>query len=287
MALTRDGINFANQIFIPELWSDKILLRYYAENVLNGIANMEYEGTIKGYGDTVHIPREVLVNVYDHSVDGELNWQLVNDEETTLTIDYNKVSSIRIPDEDQNRSMVDLEGMVIPAMAKAHGEAIETIVLAGAYASASQTASTLNWSTAANPTKSLAEVAAKLSAYKIPMKDRWLLLHPLQVQYLIQEQSNYAQNLGTDKGALYEGWVGYFAGFKVYQSPLVPGAGTAGNPYKSMAGHKDAISIATVMKNIRKKELSNHLGMGIVGQTLFGYKVTQPDALIYLPGQIS
>ena len=42
-------------IFIPEIWSGKLLEKFYAATILAAIANTDYEGEIKSKGDTVHI----------------------------------------------------------------------------------------------------------------------------------------------------------------------------------------------------------------------------------------
>lgn len=279
--------SFPNQVYIPEIWSADTLLRYYAEDVMPQITNTRYQGEFSKKGDLVHIPYEPVIVTQDHVPQADLNWQNIQDVEKTLSIDYDKVSAVIIPDEWKKLSHLNLGSMVTEAMRKKHGEVIQETLLNTVYTSAGSTAANTGWQTAGQPTKSLAECSAKLSTNKIPMMDRWLLLHPNQVQYLIQEVANYAQNSGNSKGALVDGYVGRFAGFDVYQSPLVPGAGTAGNPYKSLAGHKDAISLAQIIKDIKVKDLSNKLGEGIVMQSLFGFGVLQPDALVYLPGVVS
>ena len=104
---------------------------------------------------------------------------------------------------------------------------------------------------------------------------------------LAQEVSLYAQNMGTPKGALFDGYVGHFNGFDIYKTPYLAGAGTAAAAWYALAGHKSAISMATKIQNAKMVDLaaSGYLGMGIVFQTLFGFQVTQPDALVSLRAQ--
>lgn len=287
MALTNGTTNWPNQVFVPEYWSSLVLEKYYAEDMLPKITNQKFKEIINAKGDTVHILREPTWNVYDHNVGADLQWQNVDDVETTLTIAYDKVSAVEIPDEWKRMSAVDLKAMIVKGFAKAHAEAINSIVLGSAYASASSTVSVATkWGITAannNAAKAVSEAQALLSTKKVEMANRWLLLHPMALMYLNLDTANYAQNAGTSKGAQVTGYVGEFAGFSVYTSPLVPGAGTSGNPYKCMAGHIDAISVASNIKEVKMKDLSNKLGEGIVGQTLFGFGVTQPDALVYVP----
>jgi len=283
--------NWGNQVSIPEFWSSLVLEKYYAEDILPKMTNQKFKEIINAKGDTVHILNEPTWNVYDHVVGADLNWQNVDDAETTLTINYDKVSSVEIPDEWKRMSAVDLKAMVIKGFSKAHSEAIQSVVLGAAYASASSVinsssdAAIVKWGITAsnnNAAKTIAKAAALLSTKKIPMENRWLLLHPLALMYLNLDVANYAQNAGTSKGAQIVGYVGEYAGFSVFTSPLVTGTGASGTPFNCMAGHMDAISIASNIKEIKVKDLSNKLGEGIVGQTLFGFKVTQPDALVHI-----
>jgi len=54
------GGNTAGQInmsgtFIPEVWSGKLVEKFYDATVLAAIANTDYEGEIRGQGDLVKI----------------------------------------------------------------------------------------------------------------------------------------------------------------------------------------------------------------------------------------
>ena len=42
-------------IFIPQIWSGKLVEKFYAATVLAAISNTDYEGEIKNFGDTVNI----------------------------------------------------------------------------------------------------------------------------------------------------------------------------------------------------------------------------------------
>ena len=42
-------------IFIPAIWSGKLIEKFYNATVLAAIANTDYEGEIKNYGDTINI----------------------------------------------------------------------------------------------------------------------------------------------------------------------------------------------------------------------------------------
>lgn len=287
MALSRSGANWVNEKFIPELYAKKVLNRFYATDVLNGVTNMDYSAEFSKKGDTVHIRREPKFTPVDHLVDAPFAFETVNDEEVLLSIDYDKVTAARIPYEDMTLSDIDLENMVIESMKKAHTKMVQQVVFQGVSSSATSTVTSLDWQTALNPTKAIGSAQVALDNLEVDQDGRWLLLSPAMANKLAQEATLYAQNMGTPKGALFDGYVGHYNGFDIYKTPYLAGAGTAGVPWYALAGHKSAISMATKIQNAKMVDLaaSGYLGMGIVFQTLFGFQVTQPDALVSLRAQ--
>jgi len=287
MALSRGTANWVNEKFIPELYAKKVLNRFYATDVLNGVTNMDYSGEFSKKGDTVHIRREPKFTPVDHLVDNPFAYETVNDEEVLLSIDYDKVTAARIAYEDLTLSDIDLENMVIESMKKAHTKMVQQIVFQGVSSSATSTVSSLDWQTALNPTKAIGSAQVALDNLEVDQDNRWLLMSPAMCNKLAQEVSLYAQNMGTPKGALFDGYVGHYNGFDIYKTPYLAGAGTSGTPWFALAGHKSAISMATKIQNAKMVDLAaaGYLGMGIVFQTLFGFQVTQPDALVSLRAQ--
>ena len=287
MALSRTGANWVNEKFIPELYAKKVLKRFYATDVLNGVTNMDYSGEFSKKGDTVHIRREPKFTPVDHLVDAPFSFETVNDEEVLLSIDYDKVTAARIPYEDMTLSDIDLENMVIEAMKKAHTKMVQQVVFQGVSSSATSTVSSSDWQTALNPTKAIGSAQVALDNLEVDQDNRWLLMSPAMCNKLAQEATLYAQNMGTPKGALFDGYVGHYNGFDIYKTPYLAGAGTADAAWYALAGHKSAVSMATKIQNAKMVDLtaSGYLGMGIVFQTLFGFQVPQPDALVSLRAQ--
>lgn len=290
MALSRANANFVNQYFIPEQFSKTVLTRYYAQGLLPNITNSTYQGELsgKGKGDTVHIRREPTIVVQDHEVGGDLNFTMVQDEEIQLTLDYNKVSSYMVANEDMDHLFdIDVQKMLLDAFAKKHEEVVTETILGSVYSSATSSLAGAAWQTSTNSTAHVALAGATLDTLKIPRDKRALVVHPMALQWLSQQQANWANSAGTSTGAQITGLVGMYAGFKVFSSPLVPGAGTSGNPYKCIALHEDAIAMAALFKNVKVSDYPQKLSQLIIGQTIFGFKVVQPDALVYLPVQVS
>src|ERR1035437_7393192 len=53
--------------FIPEIWSGKLVEKFYASTVLAAISNTDYEGEIKNKGDRVKIRTKPTINIYDYT----------------------------------------------------------------------------------------------------------------------------------------------------------------------------------------------------------------------------
>ena len=288
--LTAGTTNWGNKKYIPQSYALNVLKRFYAQDQLMAVTNTNFSELSFGKkGDTVHIRKAPKFVFQDRQVDVPFSFDLVNDEEITLTIDYDKVCAARLPYEWQKLSDIDMKAVCTENMSSAYTDLVQTIVYQGAYASATSTVASTDWQTAGNPSKAVMAAKVKLDNLKIPATGRWLLMSPDMAMYLALEQANFAQNMGTSKGALYDGFAGHFGGFDIYTTPLLAGAGTAASPWEAMAGHKDAISLAANIKDTAIVDMrpAGHIAEGIIFSALFGYGVTQPDALVRLRAQTS
>jgi len=292
MAIARVGNNLANGAFIPQIWSKKLIRKYYASSVCNIICNSDWQGEIMSVGSSVVLRKRPDIAVNPTTANQKINWQDVVDQSLTLSINYAFDAAIKIDNFDAYETDVNLQSELVDEISNRLRLAIETTVLGGAYSSATtkipNTGANAAWGTAGNPIKVIAQAQAALNALNVPVEDRWLLLHPTMVQYLVQELGLYALNAGTPKGALQMGFVAELLGFSIYQSSLVTGAGTSGNQFNAMCGHRDAITLATQFTQFEANvPLQDYYGKGIRAQNCFGYLTSKPDALVWLQTQIS
>src|SRR5471032_1856973 len=66
------GNNLQATSFIPEIWSGKLVEKFYASTVLAAISNTDYEGEIKNKGDRVRIPTNPTISIHTYDADGLL-----------------------------------------------------------------------------------------------------------------------------------------------------------------------------------------------------------------------
>src|SRR3954470_8849222 len=76
--------------FIPEIWSGKLIEKFYASTVLAAISNTDYEGEIKNKGDKVKIRKKPTINIKDYKADGALEIERPSSNIVELTIDKGK-----------------------------------------------------------------------------------------------------------------------------------------------------------------------------------------------------
>src|SRR6202158_3284564 len=55
--------------FIPEIWSGKLVEKFYASTVLAAISNTDYEGEIKNKGDRVKVRTKPTISIHAYSSD--------------------------------------------------------------------------------------------------------------------------------------------------------------------------------------------------------------------------
>jgi hypothetical protein len=76
--------------FIPEIWSGKLIEKFYASTVLSAISNTDYEGEIRNQGDKIIIRTKPTITINDYKVDGTLALERPTASNVTLTIDNAK-----------------------------------------------------------------------------------------------------------------------------------------------------------------------------------------------------
>jgi len=289
MAITNTAGNFPNGYYVPTLYEQTFLAKFYATSVCNVLCNTDYEDGLLSFGATVNIRKVPNVVVNASTNYGKINWQNVQDQQVQLTINYAYDAAVIISNIDFAQMDVDIQGAIVNEMANRLRIQIETVILTGAYSSATTNQTALDWRTTGspgNPTKALTQAASNLWKLNIPGPDRVAILSPDAIQYLLQEPALYALNAGNPKGALVDGYVGEYAGFSLYQSNLMAGTGASATPYNCYAAHRVGITMATQFTNFETDlPLQDYHGKGIRCQNCFGYLVAYPDAVVRLQVQ--
>jgi hypothetical protein len=147
--------------------------------------------------------------------------------------------------------------------------------------------------TASNILQNITALSSVLDEANVPETDRWLVIGPTERQILMQSNLAQAQFMGDGSSILRNGKIGMIDRFTVYVSNLLPRAaanqtwtGTtdtgAAKRHAVMAGHKSGISFASQIAKVESLQNPNDFGTLIRGLNVYGYKVTQADAVALL-----
>ena len=291
MSIPRAGNNLPNGSFIPVIYSKKLLAKFYAGSVCDKVCNTDWQGEITGQGMSVVIRQRPDLTVTPSTQDGKVQWGDIVDTSQTLSIDYAYDGAYKLGNIDMHAFDINLHPEIIDEIANRLRIVVESTVLGSAYSSAANkiaAADFTSWSTTGSCLKTLAKAQAILARNNAPVTGRFAVISPEMEQSLLQEVGMYAMNSGDKEGAMQRGFVRNLFGFDIYQSNLIPGAGSSAVPYQAIAGHISAITLATKFTQFDLiAQLQEFYGAGIRAQNAFGFKVVKPDLLVNIEGYVS
>jgi hypothetical protein len=97
--------------FIPEIWSGKLIEKFYASTVLAAISNTDYEGEIRNQGDKVKIRTKPTITIRDYAVGGDLTLDRPASNIVTLDIDKGKYFAEILDDVMEIQSDINMMGI--------------------------------------------------------------------------------------------------------------------------------------------------------------------------------
>jgi hypothetical protein len=296
--------------FIPALWSGKLAQKFYAATVFGEIANTDWQGDISGMGDTVIINTIPTINIYSYSVGQNLNYDVPTPSTITLQINKGKYFGVNVNNVLEYQAKPKLMDMFTNDASMQMKMNIDKDVLLGTYnggaatnmgATAGKVSGSFNLGTdtapialtPANILSYITSLSSVLDEANIPETDRWLVITPVERQILMQSNLAQAQFMGDGSSILRNGKIGVIDRFTVYVSNLTPRAtaghdfsgGTVGGTLKRhsiVAGHKAGISFASQIAKVESLQNPNDFGNLVRGLNVYGYQVTQPDAVALL-----
>lgn len=119
-----------------EAWNKELLRYFDANHVFRKCVNTQYEGQIKGKGDTIHVRKLGRLTIGSYQRNQTVTYQDMTSTKITITIDQQKTWAIKIDDLDD----ADMDISILPAYARDGGYQIadtidgylEDLMVAGA-----------------------------------------------------------------------------------------------------------------------------------------------------------
>lgn len=294
------GFPNASGVLIPEIWSGKLLTKFYASTVLGAITNTDYEGEISNHGDKVHIRTVPDVAIYDYTRGTSLKVQTPTNEKVELNIDHAKYFNIHIDDVDKFQSDINyMEAWTRDAstqMKIVQDRHVLGTVFADAHpanrgATAGLQDGGINLGTVAAPLlvdktniiDLLVDIGVVFDDQNVPEEDRKIVLPNWAVAMIKKSDLKDASLAGDGTSILRNGRVGMVDRLEIFGSNNLAGGKTGNNKYwQAIACHKSAITWASQIvkaETIKAESTFGHLARGL---QVYGFKVLKPESLANL-----
>ena len=270
------------QNFIPTIWSAEILRTFETSHVLASLCNRDYEGEIKGQGDTVKINSigEISVSSYVKN-STSITPEELQSAQTTLLIDQAKYFAFKVDDVDAVQANVSV---MQRAMQKAAYKLSETVdkAIGLLYSQASKTVTDATFD-AALAIDTIMLARQYLDEAGVPKQGRWLVLPPWAITKIVLAKILNTEGSVNADQELANGFVGRVGGFNVYESNNLYQTGTAPSyTTYGLAGVSEAISFAEQIVKVEAYRPESSFSDAIKGLHVYGYKVIQPKGLVSL-----
>jgi len=309
MSLTRaaghpDYSSAGTSKFIPEVWSKKILKKYYTNAIATALCNTDYEGEIKGGGDKIYIRTIPDITTFAYSKGMTLPSQRPESADVELLIDKGRGWNILLDDVDKIQSDIDLLNKWTADAAQQIKIAVDADLLGGVAADADTdnygtTAGAIsggfNLGTSGSPiqlTKDnvmdyIVDCASVLDENDVPEDGRWLVLPAWAAGMLKKSDIKDASMMGDPKSIVRTGLVGGIDRFVVYTSNQVDTVAAATDAsgflsYYALFGTRDAISFAAQLTKTESLRSTESFDTIVRGLMVYGYKVVKSQALGYM-----
>lgn len=294
--------------FVPEIWSGKLVEKFYASTVLSAISNTDYQGEITNQGDKVKIRTKPTITIRDYRADGDLAIDRPEGSIIELAIDQGKYFNLILDDVMEVQSDLNLLSMWSDDASEQFKITVDTAVLKGMLNGAAATtnrgatagAISAGINLGVTSTGPLALVAGgattgqveildvllrlgqALDEQNIPETGRWVVLPTWAATLIKKSELRQAYLSGDSISILRNGRLGMVDRFTIYTSNLLP-SGTAGGlasgEYVIYAGHAHGLTFASQFTKLETIRSERTFGTLLRGLQVYGYKVVDGKAL--------
>ena len=287
--------------FVPEIWSGKLLVKFYAACVLADISNTDYEGEIKDVGDKVIIRTVPDITIRDYTKGQTLIIQRPESPNEELEIDKAKYFNFICDDIDKHQTDIKLMNSWSDDAGQQMAISIDTGVLADIYAdadasnkgaSAGAISANLNMGASGAPValgkatilEVMVDCRTVLGEYNIPKNSRFFVMPEWASGMIMKSDLKDASLAGDGTSIMRNGRLGVIAEFTLYESNLLTSETDSGGEtaFHFIVGQKSALSFAAQMTKMESLRAESTFGTLVRGLNVYGYKVLKGEALIDL-----
>ena len=300
------GNAFQTNGFIPEIWSGKLVEKFYSSTVLAAISNTDYEGEIRNQGDRVRIRTKPTITIRDYKADGSLTLERPEGNDLTLYIGNGKYFNTILDDVMDVQSDLNALSIWSDDAAQQLKIKVDTDVLGGILggmvaankgttAGAITTAINLGATTtplatvARSPSAGQVEIldvilrlGQALDEQNIPEDGRWVVIPSWATQLLKFSDLRQAYLTGDNITPLRNGRIGMIDRFTIYSSNLLPAGvagGLAAGEFAIYSGHAHGLTFASQISKVETLRSEMTFGTILRGLQVYGYQIVDGSAL--------
>ena len=295
--------------FIPEIWSGKLVEKFYASTVLAAISNTDYEGEIKNKGDRVKIRTKPTITIRNYDSDGLLALDRPTGGTVELYIGNGKYFSLILDDVMEVQSDLNILSMWSDDAAQQLKIAVDSDVLQGI----SGQMAAANFGTAAGVITASLNLGAQgsslsvvgrnagvgqvelldvlmrmgqvLDEQNIPEVGRWVVMPAWAGRMIKQSELRQAYLSGDSVSMLRNGRLGMVDRFTLYVSNLLPNNSNDSAQFNtgewpSYAGHAHGLTFASQISKVETLRSELTFGQILRGLQVYGYQVVDGRALV-------
>lgn len=293
--------------FIPEIWSGKLLEKFYAATVLAAVSNTDYEGEIKNHGDKVIIRQRPTVDIRDYAANQTLTVDRPSASVVTLLIDKGKYFNLILDDVMRVQADINLMSLFADDASEQMKIKIDTQVLLALLNKAAATnrgvaagaiSGSINLGATGTPVSVVARqpqtgeveivdlivrMGQALDEQNIPGTDRYMIIPSWVASLIKRSELRDASLTGDGSSILRNGRLGQIDRFTLYVSNLLPSGTAAGlqaGEFAMYAGHRHALTFATQLTQVETLKSESTFGTLLRGLQVFGFEVLEPKALV-------
>jgi hypothetical protein len=314
MSLTRvaghpDYSSSGTSKFIPEVWSKKILKKYYTNAIATAICNTDYEGEIKSQGDKVYIRTIPDITTFDYQKGMSLPKQRPESADVELAIDKGRGWNILLDDVDKVQSDLDLLNKWTGDAAQQMKIAVDSILFEGiadgVLALASTDAGYHNFGSTAGAitagfdlgvsgspkqlTKTniidyIVDCGTVLDENNVPEDGRFMVLPAWAAGMIKKSDVKDASMMGDPKSIVRTGMIGGIDRFVVYTSNQIHTVAAATDAsgflcFYALFGTRDAVTFAAQLTKTESLRSTESFDTIVRGLMVYGYKVVKGQAI--------
>lgn len=278
----------------PEVYSGKLVEKFYKTTVFGEIASTDYEGEITGMGANVIIRTIPDVTVSDYVIGAGLTPQYPTRNSVTLSIDKAKSFNVALSTVDSRQSDIDMADVFandgsIQLRIAADADMLETIPADVSADNSGTTAGAesgdIDMGSAANPREVNAtnvvslftDMGQVLDEQQVSEEGRWAVCPPWLLNIIKNSELKIASLAGDGVSILRNGKVGEIDRFTIYRSSNCLRQVSPVAASYVMFGHQAGLTFAAQIVECQMIDNPNDFGYLIRGLMVYGYEVIEPQ----------